>query len=88
MALVGAAGGFLEVNGALCRMLGRDEATLRLIGLRDVIHPDDLPEILELVAELVAGRREGFEREKSCIHADGHLPAQQRAVPVHRSDRR
>ncbi|WP_254952456.1 MULTISPECIES: PAS domain S-box protein [unclassified Cyanobium] len=80
MALVSAEGGFLEVNTALCRMLGHDEATLRLIGLRDVTHPDDLPEILELVEELVAGRREDFERERRYIHADGHLIWAQLAV--------
>jgi diguanylate cyclase (GGDEF)-like protein/PAS domain S-box-containing protein len=73
MALVTAEGRFLEVNTALCRMLGRDEATLRLLGLGEVTHPDDLAEIVELVEELVAGRREAFERERRYIHADGHL---------------
>lgn len=73
MALVTAEGRFLEVNAALCRMLGRDETTLRQLLLRDLTHPDDLAESLELVQEVVAGRREAFQLEKRYIHRDGHL---------------
>ncbi|MCP9815059.1 PAS domain S-box protein [Synechococcus sp. GreenBA-s] len=73
MALVTAEGRFLEVNAALCQMLGRDEATLRQLQLRDVTHPEDLAESFQLVEEMVAGRREAFQREKRYIHADGHL---------------
>ena len=73
MALVTAEGRFLEVNAALCRMLGRDEATLRQLLLRDITHPDDLEESFRLVGEMVAGRREAFQREKRYIHANGHL---------------
>ncbi len=72
MALVTADGRFLEVNAALCRMLGRDEAALLQLLLRDVTHPDDLAESFHLVEEMVAGRREAFQREKRYIHADGH----------------
>ena len=86
MALVTAEGRFLEVNGALCRMLGRDEATLRQLRLRDVTHPDDLAESLQLVEELVAGRREAFQLEKRYIHSDGHLIWGQASVSCLRSD--
>ena len=73
MALVTADGGFLEVNTALCRMLGRDEATLRQLLLRDITHPQDLAESLHLVEEILSGSREAFQREKRYVHADGHL---------------
>ena len=73
MALVTAEGVFLEVNAALCRMLGRDEATLRQLMLRDITHPDDLAESLHLVGEILSGSREPFQREKRYVHADGHL---------------
>ena len=86
MALVTAEGRFLEVNGALCRMLGRDEATLRQLRLRDVTHPDDLAESLQLVEELVAGRREAFQLEKRYIHSDGYLIWGQASVSCLRSD--
>jgi len=86
MALVTTEGRFLEVNTALCRTLGCDEATLRLLGLREVIHPDDLAEILELMEEMVAGRREAFEREMRYIHGDGHVIWAQVAVNCLRND--
>lgn len=73
MALVTADGRFLEVNAALCRMLGRDEVVLRQLLIRDVTHPDDLAESLHLVEEMVAGQREACQLEKRYLHADGHL---------------
>jgi diguanylate cyclase (GGDEF)-like protein/PAS domain S-box-containing protein len=72
MALVTAEGRFLEVNAALCRLLGRDEASLRHLLLREVTHPDDLADSLLLVEEMVAGERDAFQCEKRYIHADGH----------------
>jgi two-component system phosphate regulon sensor histidine kinase PhoR len=72
-ALVTADGGFLEVNTALCRMLGRDAATLRQLLLRDITHPEDLAESLHLVEEILSGSREAFQRETRDVHADGHL---------------
>lgn len=73
MALVTSEGGFLEVNGALCRMLGRDEDTLRQLQLRDITHPEDLARSTQLVEEILSGGREAFQLEKRYIHADGHL---------------
>lgn len=72
MALVTPEGQFLEVNAALCKMLGRSEATLKQLLLRDVTHSDDLERSLLLVEEITAGQRETFEIEKRYIHADGH----------------
>lgn len=73
MALVTPEGRFLEVNPALCRLLGRDEQALGQMLLRDVTHPDDLDESLDLVREIVAGRLDSFQLEKRYIHADGHV---------------
>ncbi|MCS5690873.1 PAS domain S-box protein [Cyanobium sp. FGCU-6] len=73
MALLTTEGRFLEVNEALCRLLGRDEATLRQLTLTDVTHPDDRAESSQLVAELLAGRREALSFAKRYLHADGQL---------------
>ena len=73
MALVTAEGGFLEVNAALCRMLGRDEAELRRLLLRDITHPGDLAESMQLVEEILSGGREAFQLEKRYFRADGQL---------------
>ncbi|MCS5691940.1 PAS domain S-box protein [Cyanobium sp. FGCU-6] len=70
-ALLNAEGRFLEVNPALCHMLGRDEAELRGLSLQEVTHPDDLAENLQRVAEIVSGEREAFQRELRYLHVDG-----------------
>ena len=85
MALVTADGRFLEVNEALCRMLGRDEATLRQLKLSDVTHPDDLAETFQLVQEMVAGQRQALSLETRYFHADGHLIRGQVALSCLRS---
>lgn len=73
MALVTAEGRFLEVNAALCRMFGREEAELRQLLLRDLTHADDLAESQQLVEEIVSGRRDAFQCEKRYWRADGEL---------------
>jgi len=73
MALVTAEGRFLEVNAALCRLFGREEAELRRLLLRDLTHADDLAESLHLVEEIVSGRRDAFQCEKRYRRADGQL---------------
>jgi len=73
MALVTADGSFLDVNGALCQLLGRDAESLKLLQLKDVTHPDDLAESFRLVGEMLGGTRDSFQREKRYIHADGHV---------------
>ena len=42
IALVGLDGAFMQVNDALCRMLGYTEAELRARSFQDITHPDDL----------------------------------------------
>lgn len=73
MAIVTPDGAFLEVNAALCRMLGRCEAALRAMRLRDVTHPDDLQQSEELVAEMLAGRCPSFRVRKRYYRGDGAL---------------
>ena len=71
MALVALDGTFLEVNEALCRILGRPCDVLTTCTFQDLTHPDDLDADLELVRQLAAGEIDRYDLEKRYFHADG-----------------
>lgn len=64
-------GRFLETNEAFRRMLGYDEDELRERTFSSLTHPDDLSHNLELVRDLLAGRRESFVLEKRYLAKGG-----------------
>jgi PAS domain S-box-containing protein len=63
---------FLQVNGALCEMLGRSEEELLGASFRDVTHPEDVETSVDHVQRLLKGEVSSFELEKRYLHADGH----------------
>ncbi len=65
-------GRFLQVNPALCTMLGYDEDELRARTYREITHPADLPPGEEQVTAMVDGVTPGAEIEKRYRHRDGH----------------
>jgi diguanylate cyclase (GGDEF)-like protein/PAS domain S-box-containing protein len=75
MALVSAnpddGGRYLEVNRALCKMLGRSEQELLACSLLDTAHPDDRDNHAVTAGELLAEERAGAV-EKRLLHANGH----------------
>jgi diguanylate cyclase (GGDEF)-like protein/PAS domain S-box-containing protein len=73
MALTTFDGHWVEVNDALCRMLGytREELTRR--GIRGVSHPDEVPIDLEALRRLQTGEIASYEREKRYVRADGEI---------------
>lgn len=73
MAIVSLQGRFVDVNPALCRMLGRDSEELVGRLLHDFSHPDDLPLTERLCASLAAGESPSIEAEKRYLHRDGHV---------------
>ncbi|MEU4466787.1 EAL domain-containing protein [Streptomyces sp. NPDC024017] len=64
-------GNILQVNGALLRMFGVSEQTLRSRNVRDWTHPDDAPQTWRLYDELVRGDREHYHLEKAFYRPDG-----------------
>lgn len=72
MAVIDPAGHWLQVNQALCVLLGHSETELKARTLGDVTHPADLPAHVALIEELLAGRRSTYQLDKRCVHADGH----------------
>jgi PAS domain S-box-containing protein len=86
MALVGLDGEFVEVNDALCRILGRPREVLTTLTFQDLTHPDDLEIDLDHVRALASGALDHYDLEKRYIHADGSTVWAMLAGSVLRSD--
>ncbi len=62
----GVAGGrWLDVNDALCRILGYPREELLQVDFQRLTHPDDLQADLALVQDLLAGRRSHYHLESA-----------------------
>ncbi|WP_327699240.1 putative bifunctional diguanylate cyclase/phosphodiesterase [Streptomyces sp. NBC_00459] len=64
-------GNILQINGALQRMFGGSEQTVRGRNVTDWTHPDDAPQVWRLYDELVRGEREHYHVEKAFYRPDG-----------------
>jgi diguanylate cyclase (GGDEF)-like protein/PAS domain S-box-containing protein len=64
-------GNVLQVNGALLRMFGGSEQTLRGRNVMEWAHPEDAPQTWRLYEELVRGDREHYHVEKAFNRSDG-----------------
>ncbi|WP_329415765.1 EAL domain-containing protein [Streptomyces sp. NBC_00704] len=64
-------GNVLQINGALLRMFGGSEQTLRGRRVQDLTHPEDAPQTWKLYDELVRGEREHYHTEKAFSRPDG-----------------
>jgi len=73
MAIVATDGHWLRVNSAVKDILGYTEEELLEMSFQDITHPDDLQTDVELVQELLSGKRRTFQMEKRYIHKDGHI---------------
>ena len=65
-------GQIIEVNQALCDMLGYSDAELRAMSFEDFVLPEDPPTAPGMFEELLAGGRDQFRIEKPYVHKDGH----------------
>lgn len=71
MAIVGLDGRWLEVNRALCKIVGYTEDELRARTFQDVTHPDDLEADLAQARRLYSGEIPSYQMEKRYIRKDG-----------------
>jgi PAS domain S-box-containing protein len=70
----GAAGsGLYTRNRAYMEMLGYSEQELTSMHFTEYTHPDDLPKVLELYEELIAGRRDRYELAMRYLGKDGRV---------------
>ena len=72
MALVDTGGNYLEVNPALCRILGYTRERLLETDFQTVTHPDDRAVGAEYMRGQLAGEQPPYWFEKRYIHADSH----------------
>src|SRR3546814_2814960 len=66
-ALVSTDGRWLRVNRAISRLLGYSPEELSRLNFQKLTHPDDLEADLQLVDDLIAGRRENYRLEKRYV---------------------
>lgn len=86
MAVVGLHRRFLEINHALCRLVGRDPAWLSERDEEDVLPPDDIEPARQVRDRLLGGRGDHETRPCRLIHADGSIVWVTHAVGLLRDD--
>ncbi len=86
MCLVGADGGLLSANRAMCAMLGYREDELQHQDVHGITHPDDVAAGVALIEEALAGRRTSFRTTKRYLHADGSIVWGDLSVTLVRAD--
>ncbi len=71
MAIRGLDGAIVEINGALCTMLGRSAADLKGSAFLDFTHPDDIAAAGAARAVLLSGRAVSHDSECRYLRSDG-----------------
>jgi len=71
IALLDGDGNFIEVNGALCELLGYPPEALKGRNFRDFTHADDLPAADNLLAQISNSESTHLRYEKRYQHRDG-----------------
>jgi diguanylate cyclase (GGDEF)-like protein/PAS domain S-box-containing protein len=72
MAVVSVDGSWLQVNEALCKLLGYSEQELRATNFHVMTHPDDLWHVQSYIQRVLEGYIQSHEQEKRYIHEQGH----------------
>ena len=73
MAIVGIDGIILQVNPALCDMLGYSQSEMLGMPVWRITHPEDMPLTIDQLQRLVEGESDAWHLEKRFFHRDGHL---------------
>ncbi|MGI0488606.1 PAS domain S-box protein [Pantanalinema rosaneae CENA516] len=72
MALVALDGKFLQVNRALCEIVGYPAAELVKLNFQNITFPDDLDNDLRYAGKLLKGEISAYQMEKRYIHQQGY----------------
>lgn len=67
-ALVSPTGKFIQVNPALCKILGYEETELLQKTFQDLTHPEDLDTDLEFVQRMLVGEIDTYQMEKRYLN--------------------
>jgi PAS domain S-box-containing protein/diguanylate cyclase (GGDEF)-like protein len=66
-------GRFVQVNRAMCELFGYSEDQLLGMSFRDISHPQDLDQSVDLFRRILAGEVPDYELEKRYLRADGGI---------------
>ncbi|HKG96572.1 MAG TPA: EAL domain-containing protein, partial [Pyrinomonadaceae bacterium] len=72
MAVVSVDGSWLQVNEALCKLLGYSEQELRATSFQPLTHSEDLKHVQLYIQRVLDGYIQSHEQEKRYIHEQGH----------------
>ena len=72
MAVVSVDGSWLQVNEALCKLLGYSEQELRATSFQRLTHQEDLRQVRSHIQRVLEGYIPSHEQEKRYIHEQGH----------------
>jgi diguanylate cyclase (GGDEF)-like protein/PAS domain S-box-containing protein len=72
MAVLSPEGRFIDVNAALCEIVGQPRETLLARTLQSLTLPEDLREEGDLIRQMLRSRRRTSQRHKRFLHAEGH----------------
>ena len=86
MALVSPTGKWLQVNQALCDMLGYQASELLAVDFQTITHPDDLRADLALFRAVLAGELPSYMMEKRYFHKQGSIVWILLSVSIVRAD--
>ena len=86
MAVVAPEGRFLEVNPALCRIIGYSEQELLERDFRSITHPDELEGNTAFIRQLLDGEFDTYQINKRYLHKDGHTVWGQLSISLIRDD--
>ncbi len=73
MSLTRPDGSLLQVNPAMCEMLGYSAAELTAADFTAITHPEDVRESVEMLRRALAGEVRTFQLEKRYIHKNGSV---------------
>jgi PAS domain S-box-containing protein len=73
MAVVALDGRFLQVNRAMCELVGYTEQEMLGKSSQDIVYPEDMADALEIHKRLSAGDIDTYQLEQRYIHKDGHV---------------
>jgi PAS domain S-box-containing protein len=82
IALVGLDGEFQQCNPAFANMLGYTQEEIPGLQLRSIVHPDDMPALMEKNDKLLAGEIPSFEVINRYLRKDGSVRWSRRFVSL------
>ena len=86
MALVSPQGKWLQVNKALCNLLGYEADYLKTLTFQEITYAEDLGKDLTLLQKLLDGEIQNYQMEKRYLRRDGEIVWALLAVSLVRDD--